>query len=130
MLRESFCELETEAQIAPLDLKFPPEVTQTLEEFTQKHFLDPAKLIPLAMKAHSERLDHVGEDVNRLMQELGPINAAAPEFPLATSAIAPLRSKAESLASGDFSPLWCGQNASGCKEMPAAQLTRELAANL
>ena len=68
--------------------------------------------------------------VNRLMQELGPINAAAPEFPLATSAIAPLRSKAESLASGDFSPLWCGQNPSGCKEMPAAQLTRELAADL
>ena len=59
-----------------------------------------------------------------------PINAAAPEFPLATSAIAPLRSKAESLASGDFSPLWCGQNASGCKEMPAAQLTQDLAANL
>jgi hypothetical protein len=25
MLRESFSELQTEAQIAPLDLKFPPE---------------------------------------------------------------------------------------------------------
>jgi hypothetical protein len=69
MLRESFSELQTEAQIAPLDLKSPPVVTQTLEEFTQKHFLDPAKLIPLAMKAHSARLDLVGEDVNRLMQD-------------------------------------------------------------
>ena len=37
---------------------------------------------------------------------------------------------AESLGSGDFSPLWSGQNASGCKEIPAAQLTRDLAADL
>ena len=64
--------------------------------------------------------------VNRIMRELGPINATAPAFPLATSAIAPLRAKAESGGSGDFSPLWCGQNVSGCKELPAAQLTREL----
>jgi nitronate monooxygenase len=27
----------------------------------------------------------------------------------------------------DFSPLWAGQNASGCKEQPAAELTRQLA---
>ena len=66
--------------------------------------------------------------VNRIMKELGPISTAAPAFPLATSAIAPLRAKAESQGSGDFSPLWSGQNASGCKEVPAAQLTRELAA--
>jgi nitronate monooxygenase len=65
--------------------------------------------------------------VNRLMQELGPMSAAAPAFPLATGAIAPLRAKAESLGSGDFSPLWCGQNASGCQEIPADQLTRALA---
>jgi nitronate monooxygenase len=68
--------------------------------------------------------------VNRVMKELGPINSAAPAFPLAASAIAPLRAKAESLGSGDFSPLWAGQNASGCKEVPAAQLTRELADDL
>jgi nitronate monooxygenase len=66
--------------------------------------------------------------VNRIMKELGPISAAAPAFPLATAAIAPLRAKAETRGSGDFSPLWSGQNASGCKEIPAAQLTRELAA--
>ena len=64
--------------------------------------------------------------VNRMIKELGPINTAAPTFPLATAAIAPLRAKAESSGSGDFSPLWSGQNASGCKEIPAAQLTREL----
>lgn len=68
--------------------------------------------------------------VNRVMRELGMISAAAPDFPLATGAIAPLRAKAEAAGSGDFTPLWSGQNATGCKEVPAAQLTRELAAEL
>ena len=66
--------------------------------------------------------------VNRLMRELGPINAAAPAFPLAATAIAPLRAAAQARGSGDFSPLWAGQNASGCREIPAAELTRQLAA--
>jgi nitronate monooxygenase len=66
--------------------------------------------------------------MNKVMRELGPINSGVPAFPLATSAIAPLRAKAEAGGSGDFSPLWSGQNATGCKEIPAAQLTRELAA--
>lgn len=65
--------------------------------------------------------------VNRVMRDLGPISTALPEFPLAASAIAPLRAKAESLGKGDFSPLWSGQNPTGCKEIPAADLTRELA---
>jgi nitronate monooxygenase len=34
------------------------------------------------------------------------------------------------LGSGDFSPLWAGQNASGCREIPAGKLTRELGAGL
>ncbi len=66
--------------------------------------------------------------MNRIRRELGPISPAAPAFPLATAAIAPLRAKAESRGSGDFSPLWSGQNASGCRQVPAAELTRELAA--
>ncbi len=65
--------------------------------------------------------------VNRVMRELGPLNDAAPEFPLAGAAIAPLRAKAEGLGRGDFSPLWSGQNASGCRSIPAADLTRALA---
>jgi nitronate monooxygenase len=65
--------------------------------------------------------------VNRLMRELGPVSAAVPDFPLASSALAPLRAKAEHEGRGDFSPLWSGQNASGCREIPAAELTRELA---
>jgi nitronate monooxygenase len=64
------------------------------------------------------------------VREVGPISPAAPAFPSAASAIAPLRARAEGLGSGDFSPLWSGQNANGCKEIPAAQLTRELAADL
>ena len=68
--------------------------------------------------------------VNRIMKELGPISSAAPAFPLAAFAIAALRAKAEGRGSGDFSPLWSGQNASGCKEIPAADLTRELAAGV
>ena len=68
--------------------------------------------------------------VNRVMRELGPIGTAIPAFPLAIGAIAPLRAKAENQGSGDFSPLWSGQNASGCKEVPAADLTRELATDL
>jgi len=64
--------------------------------------------------------------VNRIMRELGPMNAVAPAFPLATAAIAPLRARAESAGKGDFSPLWCGQNPGGCREIPAAELTRSL----
>ncbi|AWI55512.1 2-nitropropane dioxygenase (plasmid) [Aquabacterium olei] len=65
--------------------------------------------------------------VNRVMRELGPMSAAPPAFPLATAAVAPLRAQAERLGSTDFTPLWSGQNASGCQDMPAAQLTRALA---
>lgn len=65
--------------------------------------------------------------VNRIMRELGPILATAPAFPLATHAIAPLRAAAEAEHSGDFSPLWCGQNASGCREVSAVELLKDLA---
>jgi nitronate monooxygenase len=65
--------------------------------------------------------------VNRLMRELGPISRLAPAFPLAAAALAPLRAKAEAQGKGDFSPLWCGQNASGCKKIAAGKLTRQLA---
>jgi nitronate monooxygenase len=68
--------------------------------------------------------------VNRLVHEIGPMSVAAPQFPLAATAIAPLRARAEARGSGDFSPMWAGQNAAGCKEIPAADLTRELARRL
>ncbi|WP_431259318.1 NAD(P)H-dependent flavin oxidoreductase [Roseateles chitinivorans] len=66
--------------------------------------------------------------VNRYMREVGPLNEAAPEFPLATSSIAPLRAKAEAQGSGDFSPLWSGQNFAAVREIAAAALVTELSA--
>lgn len=68
--------------------------------------------------------------VNRIMRELGPISTSVPAFPLAASAIAPLRARAESRGSDDFSPLWSGQNNRGCKEVSAGALTQDLAADL
>jgi nitronate monooxygenase len=68
--------------------------------------------------------------MNRIVRELGPVSPAAPPFPRAATALAPLRAKAESLGSSEFSPLWAGQNTRGCREVPAADLTRALAAQL
>lgn len=65
--------------------------------------------------------------VNRVMRELGPMNNKAPKFPLAATAMAPLRAHEESLGSGNFSPLWAGQNVTGCREVSASLLTRHLA---
>lgn len=68
--------------------------------------------------------------VNRLMRELGPLNEAAPAFPMAAAYVAPLRAAAEAQGRDDFSTLWCGQNAGGCREVPAGELTRALASQL
>lgn len=68
--------------------------------------------------------------VNRFMRECGPMNAKVPDFPLASAAVAALRAAAEQKGVADFSPLWCGQNASGCQAISAAKLTRQLALGL
>jgi nitronate monooxygenase len=68
--------------------------------------------------------------VNRVIRELGPMSPATPQFPLAGTAISALRKQAEDSGSGDFTPLWCGQNASGCREVSASELTKALAASL
>jgi nitronate monooxygenase len=66
---------------------------------------------------------------NRVIREVGPISAIAPEFPLATGALLPLRAKAEAAGSGDFSPLWSGQAAALGRATPARGLTTKLAAD-
>jgi nitronate monooxygenase len=66
--------------------------------------------------------------INRIMQEIGPISDAVPEFPLAAGALAPLRAKAEAAGSGAFSPMWSGQAAALGREMEAGELTKRLAA--
>jgi len=63
--------------------------------------------------------------VNRAMRELGPISDAAPAFPLATAAIAPLRAAAEAQGLADYSPLWAGQHASAIREASARALTQD-----
>jgi nitronate monooxygenase len=64
--------------------------------------------------------------VNRLMRELGPMNAGAPAFPGAASLLAPLRAAAEKAGSGDFSGLWAGQHAAACRPVPAAEVVHAL----
>ena len=63
---------------------------------------------------------------NRLMNDLGHLHGAAPTFPYASIALAPLRKKAESAASADFTPLWSGQNRSGARDVSAAEQIKRL----
>lgn len=67
--------------------------------------------------------------VNRVMREQGPLDPRAPAFPLAGGALAPLRAAAERAGSGDFSPLWAGQNVRVFAGS-ATELTRELCSAL
>jgi nitronate monooxygenase len=67
--------------------------------------------------------------INRIVREIGPMSDLAPEFPLAASAIAPLRSSCEASNSDDFVPLWSGQAARLARELPAGELTKQLAAD-
>jgi len=68
--------------------------------------------------------------VNRIVREIGPMCASAPQFPLAATAIAVLRAKSEAAGSADFTPLWSGQNATGCRAITAARMTRDLASGV
>lgn len=63
--------------------------------------------------------------VNRVMRELGPMNPAAPAFPLAGGALLPLKAKDEA----DFSNLWSGQalRLSQAQTLSCHELTRSLA---
>lgn len=63
---------------------------------------------------------------NRLMRDLGAISPLAPAFPLATSALAPLRERAQALERGDFTPLWSGLHQQAPTDSDAATITRRL----
>jgi len=67
--------------------------------------------------------------VNRFVREVGPMSDGAPKFPLAAATVAPLRAKSEMAGSADFTPLWSGQSARLGRQFPAADLTRQLAAD-
>jgi nitronate monooxygenase len=65
---------------------------------------------------------------NRLMLEVGAMAPTAPAFPLASSAVGPLRAKSEPTGSRDFMNLWSGQAAHLARRgVPAGELTRVLA---
>jgi nitronate monooxygenase len=64
--------------------------------------------------------------VNRLMREVGPMNADSPAFPRAVDAYLPLRKAAEEQDNTDFTPLWAGQAFPLAREASAAAVTVEL----
>jgi nitronate monooxygenase len=66
--------------------------------------------------------------VNRIVREVGPLATDVPSFPLGVVALEPLRKKAESGGSADFSGLYAGEDAALCRELPAGELTLKLAA--
>ncbi len=65
--------------------------------------------------------------MTRFMRETGPMSETAPAFPTAGGPLAPLKAKAESAGSSDFSSLWAGQAAALGREVGAGELTRQLA---
>ena len=65
----------------------------------------------------------------RLVDELGPVRSEAPPYPLASRALAPVRSAAEKRGEFGFGPMWAGQAAPLGKSLAATELTRSLAAD-
>jgi len=65
--------------------------------------------------------------VNRLIREVGPLSELAPQFPLASTAVAPLRLTSEARGSEEFAQMWSGQAASLARELSAGEITRLLA---
>jgi len=63
----------------------------------------------------------------RLVRELGPVRAEAPPYPLAATALAPIRKAAEAKGEYGFGPMWAGQAGPLARALPAEELTRTLA---
>jgi nitronate monooxygenase len=65
----------------------------------------------------------------RLVDELGAVREEAPPYPLASAALASIRQAAEARGDYGFGPMWAGQAAALGQALPAAELTRKLAAD-
>jgi nitronate monooxygenase len=65
----------------------------------------------------------------RLIDDLGAVREEVPPYPLASAALAPLRSAAEKKGDYGFGPMWAGQAAPLGEALPATELTRKLAAD-
>ena len=111
-------------QIGTSYLLCPEAITSKVHRAALKNNRDNASVLTNVFTGRPAR-----GIVNRIISEVGPISDIAPEFPLANAAVAPLRAKAEADGSGDFSPLWTGQAGALAREMPAGELTKQLAAD-
>jgi len=58
---ETFDEMHAEAQVTPIFLTFPPEVFERVAAYTRDHSVEPATLIPLAIKAQENQSDKFSE---------------------------------------------------------------------
>jgi nitronate monooxygenase len=65
--------------------------------------------------------------VNRMVREIGPISKLAPGFPLAGRFSTLLRVATETKGVTDFTPMWSGQSAYLARELPAKEITQQLA---
>ena len=65
----------------------------------------------------------------RLIDELGPVRSEAPPYPLASDALASIRTAAERQGEFGFGPMWAGQGAPLGQTLPAAELTAKLASD-
>jgi hypothetical protein len=66
---ETFDEMHAEAQVTPIFLTFPPEVFERVAAYTRDHSVEPATLIPLAIKAQENQSDKFSEAGERLMED-------------------------------------------------------------
>ncbi|GMF25741.1 unnamed protein product [Phytophthora lilii] len=64
--------------------------------------------------------------VTRVMRELGPISAAAPEFPTAGAPLAALKKAAEAEGDTAFSSLWSGQSPAFAQEKSGEFIVRTI----
>ena len=84
---ETFDEMHAEAQVAPIVLTFPPEVIESVVAYTKDRSVEPATLIPLAIKAQEHQSEKFTEAGERLMED--PDSFAWPlEDPLLCVALA------------------------------------------
>jgi hypothetical protein len=84
---ETFDEMHAEAQVTPIFLMFPPRVIERAAAYTRDHSLEPATLIPQAIKAQENQSDKFSEAGERLMED--PDSFAWPlEDPLLCVALA------------------------------------------
>jgi hypothetical protein len=84
---ETFDEMHAEAQVAPIVLTFPPEVIESVVAYAKDRSVEPATLIPLAIKAQENQSEKFSEAGERLMED--PDSFAWPlEDPLLCVALA------------------------------------------